>query len=270
MVNDRHTASPVSWASKPYPEIVETAEEEGSILIVPVGSLEQHGHHLPVSTDTLLVEAVAHAGAEQVHDAVPVLVTPTVWSGRSPHHLPFGGTASLETPTLLDVLSNVAETALENGFDALLFLNGHGGNMSVVSDAVTAIGDSHPDREILGLTYFHLAEEVIDQVRDSEPGGISHGGELETSLMLHLHPELVEEDQIEGMRRDEPYERGRQDLFEDGPLDVYRTFDEYSHSGAIGAPDLATAAKGRELLDHLESELGELLGEIHSQNRDRS
>lgn len=266
MMHDLRATSPVGWLSKPYSDIVDTAEEDGSILVIPVGSLEQHGHHLPVATDSLLVEAVAHAGAERVHESVPVLVTPTVWSGRSPHHLPFGGTASVETTTLLSALSDIAETTLENGFDALLFLNGHGGNMSVISDAVTEVGDSHPDREILGLTYFHLVESVIEDVRESDVGGISHGGELETSLMLHLHPELVERDRIEGTRRDEPYESGRQDLFADGPLAVYRTFDEYSRSGAIGAPELATADKGRQLFEHLDTELGKLLHEIHTQN----
>ncbi|WP_458190074.1 creatininase family protein [Haladaptatus sp. NG-WS-4] len=252
--------------SKPYAEIVDTAAEDGSVLIVPVGSLEQHGYHLPVATDTLLVEAVAHAGAEHVHKSLPVLVTPTIWSGRSPHHLPFGGTVSLDTTTLLNVLSEVAETAFENDFDALLFLNGHGGNMSVIADAVSEVGDDHPDREVLGLTYFHLANEVVAGVRESDVGGISHGGEFETSLMLHLHPDLVHEDRVEGTRRDEPYKHGRQDLFADGPLSVYRTFDEYSHSGAIGAPELASADKGQRFFDRLERELGELLREIHAQN----
>lgn len=265
-MNASHNVSPVAWMAKSYPEIVETAAEDGSVLIVPVGSLEQHGYHLPVSTDTLLVEAVAHAGAEHVQESLPVLVTPTIWSGRSPHHLPFGGTVSLDTTTLLDVLSEVAETAFENDFDALLFLNGHGGNMSVIGDAVSGVGDDHPDREVLGLTYFHLANEIVAEVRESDVGGISHGGEFETSLMLHLHPDLVNEDRVEGTRRDEPYKHGRQDLFADGFLAVYRTFDEYSPSGAIGAPELASADKGRQFFDCLETELGELLREIYAQN----
>lgn len=261
------TTSPVAWTAQSYPEIVETAAADGSVLIVPVGSLEQHGHHLPVSTDTLLVEAAAHAGATRVRDDVPILVTPTVWSGRSPHHLPFGGTVSLDTSTLLDVLAEIVDTALENGFDAVLVLNGHGGNMSVVSDVVSEAGRRQPDNEILGLTYFHLAIDAVDEVRDSETGGVSHGGEMETSLMMHLHPELVDEDAIEGTMRDEPYDRARQDLLDDGPLAVYRSFDEYSDSGAIGAPDLATAAKGEAIFEAVEAELADLLREIHAENR---
>lgn len=260
------STSPAAWLTKPYSEIIDIATEDGSLLLVPVGSLEQHGYHLPVATDTLLVKAVAHAGADRVVESLPILVTPVIWSGRSPHHLPFGGTVSLTTETLLEMLSEVADTALENGFDALLFLNGHGGNMSVISDAVSKVGDQYPECDVLGLTYFHLAESVIADIRESETGGISHGGEFETSLMLHLYPELVNEDRMEGTRRDESYDRGRQDLFADGPLAVYRTFDEYSDSGAIGVPELATAEKGRELFECLETELAELLHEIYEEN----
>jgi creatinine amidohydrolase len=82
-----------AWASQPYGDVVELAERDGSLLVVPVGSLEQHGYHLPVATDTLLVDAVANDAAEAT-DA-PVLVSPPVWTGLSPHHLPFGGTPSL-------------------------------------------------------------------------------------------------------------------------------------------------------------------------------
>lgn len=266
MIGGAHTTSPVAWMAKSYQNIVDIAEKDGSILIIPVGSLEQHGYHLPVATDTLLVNAVAHAGAEDVYESLPVLVTPAIWSGHSPHHLPFGGTISLEMTTLLSVLSEVAKTSLENGFDAILFLNGHAGNMPAVSSAVSDVGDTHPDCEVLGMTYFHLAEAVVEDIRESDTGGISHGGEFETSLILHLYPELVNEERIEGTHRDEPYKYGRHDLFADGPLSVYRTFDEYSQSGAIGAPEHATATKGKRLFECLETELSNVLREIHTQN----
>lgn len=265
MIGGSYSVPSVAWMAKSYQEIGTIAEAEGSILIVPVGSLEQHGYHLPVATDTLLADAVAHISAEAVHESIPVLVTPAIWSGRSSHHLPFGGTISLETTTLLSLLSNVAETALENDFDAILFLNGHAGNMPAISSAVSDVGDAHPDCEVLGLTYFHLAEAVIDEIRDSDSGGMSHGGEFETSLLLYLYPELVDEERIEGTLRQEPYEQGRHDLFVDGPLSVYRTFDEYSQSGAIGAPEYATADKGQRLFDLLTAELSTVLSEIHTQ-----
>ncbi|WP_435181341.1 creatininase family protein [Halorussus sp. AFM4] len=256
-------ASEVSWAGKTYPEIINTAETPGSILVVPVGSIEQHGHHLPVATDTILVDAVAHLGAERVSDELPILLTPPVWTGYSPHHMPFGGTMTVEHRTLLTLLEEVADTALENGFDALLFLNGHGGNASLISSAVSTVGVAHPEAEILGLTYFQLADSFIDEIRESELGGMAHGGEFETSLMAHLRPDLVSDG--DATYWEEPYDRAGDDLLHGGPLSVYRTFDEYSETGAIGDPELASAEKGEAIYELLGDELAVLLRTVHDQ-----
>lgn len=254
------------WASATYEEITTIANRDGSTLVLPIGSLEQHGRHLPVATDTLLVEAVATGAVDRLEEDRTV-VAPSLWSGYSPHHLPFGGTMTLEFRTMLDVVENLGESALENGFDALLLLNGHGGNIPLVSAATSTVGRAHPDVEVLGLTYFALAERFIDEIRDSEPGGMAHGGEFETSLMLHLHPELVRTDRIDGEPLDESYDLGDRDLMEGGPLSVYRSFDAYSESGAIGRPDLATAEKGEAIFQQLGAELASLLREISDRNQ---
>lgn len=255
-----------SWGNRTYEEVQETARQDGSVLVVPVGSIEQHGHHLPVGTDTILVSAVANLAAERVADSLPVMVTPPVWTGHSPHHMPFGGTVTLDDDTLREVLTETADSALENGFDGVLLLNGHGGNASLITTTTSAIGKDHPHVEVLGLTYFTLAESFIDDIRDSDVGGMAHGGEFETSLMLHLRPDLVREEKLEGTYMDEPYDHGGKDLLEGGPLSVYRSFDEYSESGAIGDPGLATAQKGAEIFEHLGDELEHILTEIHENN----
>ncbi|WP_423747079.1 creatininase family protein (plasmid) [Haladaptatus sp. SPP-AMP-3] len=259
--------SAVAWAAKTRREIRDVGAADGSVLVVPVGSIEQHGHHLPVSTDTLLADAVAHRGAERADDDVPILVTPPVWSGFSPHHLSLGGTISLELDDLLDALADVADTALENGFDGLCFVNGHGGNAAAIGNAVSVVGKSHPDVEVAGLTYFQLAEPFVDEVRESEPGGMSHGGEFETSLMLHLYPELVRMEDADAEYLDEPYDRGTKDLLDGGPLATYRPFEEYSDTGAIGDPKLANAEKGEELLDRLTDELADVFRNVSEQAR---
>jgi creatinine amidohydrolase len=250
-----------------YRDIQEVAERDGSILIVPIGSVEQHGHHLPVATDTILVDAVAELGTKRVAESVPVLKTPPFWSGFSPHHMAFGGTLALEFGVMREVLENIADSALDNGFDALLLLNGHGGNMSLISAATSTIGKEYESAEILGLTYFELAASFADEVRESDIGGMSHGGEFETSMMMHLRPELVEEDEMEAPMLDEPYELSLQDLLEGGPLGVYRGFEEYSHTGAIGAPELASAGKGEEIYRRIGDEMESLLLDIYEQNR---
>jgi creatinine amidohydrolase len=222
---------------------------------------------MPVATDSILVDAVAKLGTQRVSDSVPILKTPPVWSGFSPHHMAFGGTITLDFDTCLTVLEQVTDSALDNGFDAVLLLNGHGGNKSLISAAVSTIGDDHRDIEVLGLTYFELASAFIDDLRDSELGGMAHGGEFETSLMLYLQPELVNTDQYDAERLDEHYDRSLKDLVEGGPLAVYRGFEEYSASGAIGAPELATEEKGEEIYRRLGDELEAILRDVHNQNR---
>jgi len=258
-----HT-SPVSWAAKPYPEIRETAQQDNSICIVPIGSLEQHGYHLPTGTDTILVDAVATRGAERVADEVPVLLTPPLWVGYSPHHTPFGGTVTGEFDTLHDQIQQVADSALANGFDTLLFLNGHGGNGPLVSAATATVGEAHPDAEILGLTYFELGAYFAEEVRDSDLGGMAHGGELETSMLLHLHPELVDEERIEATEWETEYEQAPSDLLGSGPLSVTLDVETWSDSGAMGDVSAVSAAKGERFLDGFVDELEALLRDIHA------
>lgn len=266
MVYESMGASPTSWAGRTYSEVAEIAEADGSVLVLPIGSIEQHGHHMPVATDTILVDAVAELGAERVEDDVPILVGPPFWSGFSPHHMSFGGTITLEFETMLEAIEEVADAALENGFDAVLLLNGHGGNKSLIGAATSTIGKEHPEAQVLGLTYFDLADAFMDELQDSETGGMAHGGEFETALMMHLRPELVREDSMEAPLMDEPYDRSLKGLLEGGPLGVYREFEEYSDTGAIGDPEKASAEKGAQIYEQLGDELEDVLREIHEKN----
>lgn len=254
-----------AWAGRTYEEILEHAEKPGSIAVVPVGSVEQHGYHLPTATDTILADAVAHGAASRCEE-IPLLITPPVWVGHSDHHLSFGGTITQSTAQLTDQLVRIGESILENGFDLLLFLNGHGGNSAVISNATREIGTQYPDQEVSALTYYTLADSFIDDVRESDTGGINHGGEFETSLLLHIDAELVREEKIDGTIRDEAYDQAAQDLFKPGNLTVYRSIDEFTESGAIGSPELASEEKGAEIYDRLCEELQLLFRDIHAQN----
>lgn len=263
MVYDTFGQKETEWAGKTYSEIKSIGESDGSIVIVPIGSIEQHGDHLPVSTDTILVDAAAHRGTGAVVEEVPVVVTPPIWSGLSSHHLPFGGTLSLDFDTMLDAVENVGRTALANDFDAILLLNGHGGNMALLNTAIDAIGSEHTDVEVLGLTYFHLISELIETVRDSDPGGIMHGGELETSLMLHLRPDLVIKEEMTAVYTERKYDLLLDDLNGSGSLGRYSTFADSTDTGVIGDPTLASAEKGVTLFEGIENEMRKLLVDIH-------
>jgi creatinine amidohydrolase len=258
-------AADSTWLTAPYAEVNETAAAAGSTLIVPVGSVEQHGHHLPAGTDTLLVDAVAHCGVARVEDDVPVLLTPPVWTGFSPHHEDFGGTISPPFDLLREYLFEVGTAALQYGFDAVLFVNGHGGNGPLLGSVVSTLGAAAPDAEVLGVTYFDLAAPFVDEVRESDTGGMGHGGEFETSLMQYLYPDLVREDAFESVYREEPYAHAGREMFDGGPLSVYRPFSTYSETGHLGDPTLATAAKGELLYDGLGDELADVLTQIHAE-----
>lgn len=271
MSYDGLSVDSVSWAGRPYPEILEVGESDGSILVVPVGSIEQHGPHMPVATDIILADSVARGGASvATDDGVPILVTPPVWTGSSDHHRHWGGTISLEVGTLLTVLDQISRTALENGFDAVFFCNGHGGNSAIVNAATKVVGTAHPAVEVIATTYYFLAEPIAEEIRDSRYGGMSHAGEFETSLVLHLAPELVREDEYAVDYREEPkggYEGAFHDFFSHGPLSVYRAADSQEGPGTTGDPTVATAEKGAAIYEFLVEELADLFVRIHESHR---
>jgi creatinine amidohydrolase len=261
MVYDCIGDDPHSWGGLTAGEVNETASAAGSVAVVPVGSVEQHADHMPTGTDTILVDAVAHAAVERLDDDVPVLLTPPVWSGLSPHHMSFGGTITLSLETLLHVVEDVAGSAIETGFDAVLLLNGHGGNASLVSSATTSIGEAYPDAEALAMTYLSLIDDAVEDTPDRDDWG--HAGQVETSLMLHLRPELVDLDRASVTVREEPYE----EQYRKGNLTVYRRFDEFTEAGSVGDGTAASAAYGERLLDGIGRELSAVLEDVHENNR---
>lgn len=256
----------VEWAGMTAAEVRGRAERDGSVLVVPVASLEQHGPHMPTATDAILAEAVAGAGAERVHPDVPVLLTPPVWTGYSPHHLSFGATVSLEYEHLLWLLDDVVRAAADNDFDAVVLLNGHGGNAALVSSAAQMYGRAYGDVEVLGLTYFSLAGAAIDDLRESEAGGIAHAGEMETSMMLHLRPDLVDEAAVEGTRWELPYDLTEADLTRASPVSMYTEIADYTDSGALGSPELADAEKGAAMYEAFGDALGAFLLDVHDRH----
>ncbi|HSA79682.1 MAG TPA: creatininase family protein, partial [Geminicoccaceae bacterium] len=133
------------------------------IVVVPVAAMEQHGPHLPVMVDSLLCSAVAERAARQVFAQRPVVVAPTVWSGLSEHHMPFGGTISLDFATFSALLGGICGSLQRHGFRRILLLNGHGGNDAALrvfveqaSPASTAV--------LATVNYWHLAALEFAQI----------------------------------------------------------------------------------------------------------
>jgi creatinine amidohydrolase len=171
----------------------EAAERAARTMVVlPIGALEQHGPHLPLATDTLLVQYVAQAAVDSVADQVPAVVAPPLPYGYSHHHLPFGGTASMGIEQLLGTLRGIVGSLLDSGFGAVFILNGHGGNQEIVSLVARDVGLSRGAYVGAG-SYFEMARPALLAAGAQAMGEIpGHAGVFETSLMLAAHPELVQ------------------------------------------------------------------------------
>jgi creatinine amidohydrolase len=239
----------VRWANLKAYELRDLAAQ-GAIVVVPVAAMEQHGPHLPVMVDSLLCGAVAERGAARVADRRPVVVTPTVWSGLSEHHMPFGGTITLDLPTFMALLRCVCGSLQRHGFERVLLLNGHGGNEAALRVAVDQIT---PDlgMTLVSATYWHLAAERFKAILERQ-SGLRHACEAETSMVLALRPELVDPSRFEEAKTSE----------DEGGIEGahrWRSFSARTASGALGDPTAASAEKGERLLDAAASALAELL-----------
>ncbi len=178
----------ILWAERTRAEIADYAQR-GGVVVVPIGSIEQHGLHLPIDTDCHTAEYVARTAARLAED-LPVLVTPTIPFGISPHHMAFGGTITLRLETLLRLLTDLCECLVAHGFERVLIVNGHGGNAQALGAAALELRH-RLDRQIRAVTWFDLVHPTMDAVRGRPGTEIGHSGVLETSAILYLDPEAV-------------------------------------------------------------------------------
>src|SRR6201986_413332 len=150
----------VEWARMTAPELRACASRESALAILPAGSLEQHGPHLPVITDTASASAAAIAAARLVAAEVPVAVLPGLWLGLSEHHLPFGGTISVDYAAYRAILESVVRSLRALGFARLLIVNGHGGNIDPLAVACRELAGQY-DMAVVATTPWFLARDKI-------------------------------------------------------------------------------------------------------------
>ncbi len=244
----------IEWRKLRADELRQRAQAD-AIVILPVGSIEQHGPHLPVEVDTMLGETVALEAARRVADrGEPIVVLPMLWTGLSEHHMSFGGTITLDDATFLAVLRCICKSVVRHGFRRLVLLNGHGGNdnaMRVAADMLT------PELEvpILQFTYWYAAAEPIAAILETQKG-LRHACEAETSMMMALRPDLVARDRIPLAKSNTTPEVS--DLV-GGGIYRWRTLGAMSAAGVIGNPEAATPEKGERLIAGIADELARKL-----------
>lgn len=229
------------------------------VVIQPIGAVEQHGPHLPVGTDAILAEHVAcHAAAATDASA---WVLPTLHYGTSGEHLGWPGTVSLSIPTLIATCRDLARSVHASGFTRLVLVNGHGGQLHILAAIAREL------RLEFGLHVMPIQPGMLGlppgvTVADAEWG--IHAGALETSMMLHVAPELVVTDALApggGPARD-MYRNSPLMTIENGTSPAWVANDISPENGVIGDPRTADHALGRAVIDHQVGRLAAALAEF--------
>jgi creatinine amidohydrolase len=212
---------------------------DGTLIIAPIAACEQHSRHLPVFTDSILCEAVTNGIERALPDRV--LLLPVLWLGASEHHLPFGGTLTATLPTYETILVELLTPLLRDGFRRVLIVNGHGGNIDPMHVALRRLDVTFPNSILTGAAYWQIAESELAELCQGPRTTMGHACEIETSMILHLRPELVRRDLILDDPDDTPDAlRG---------LTWTRDFGRRTDHGAVGYPERADADRGGLMLD---------------------
>lgn len=217
-------------------------------VIIPIAAVEQHGHHLPVDTDSQLLGEIVRRVHADLGDKI--LVTPLMWLGNSHHHLDFPGTLSCSPRTYLDLLGGLIDNLVHHGFRRLLLVNGHGGNDVPGKQAVFEARQRYRDRGdllLLFTTYWSLGAGPATSLPELHQREMGHACEWETSMMLRIAPHLVGD-----YASLEPIPHGNSFL----PATRGWLTQDRSEPGYIGWPHLASAEKGEHLLATFSGDVG--------------
>lgn len=223
--------------------------DKDRVVILPIATIEDHGPHLPVSTDCTLTQALCERVAEARREETVLL--PIVSYGYSPHHEDFPGSLNVGWKVLVEQLISIGKDLARHGFRRLLIVNGHGSNAAPVEIAQKRI-NYETDGKILCASTSYLfgkkSADTIGKVRKSPyPGGMGHACELETSLMLVVRPDLVK---MKKAKRDMNYPSDGELFMDwsDGSLSFMPFWSTISATGTAGDPSLATRETGELLL----------------------
>ena len=261
MSADQFLYEKMSW-----PEI-DTAARAGKLVLLPVATIEDHGPHLPVDTDVVIVSAICRRTAELIPEEV--VLSPTVKFGYSPHHIDFPGTITIRWNTFVEYLLDILRSLIHHGFHKILMVNGHGSNAPLAEMACRLGVVEHPDSICASVSWWELADvrKVVAEIRESEV--TSHACELETSLYLAIDPKPVK---MNKAARDitmpmsahffSDLVGGKPKTSFKNPVHLTEYWSTVTKNGVRGDPTKATAEKGTVILDAASKELVEVLREL--------
>jgi len=251
---NRYQFAAFSWAE------VSEMERENKIILIPLGSTEQEGTHLPIGVDTYVAEEIARKVAKETGS----LVGPTLPVGYSEWFLEFPGTISLKMETFTQVIREYCSSLVHHGFRKFIFVNGHAGNSPGVDVVARELKLNH-DVEIAMVQIWKLANSLAKDIPDLKENVFRHAGELMTSLMLYIHPDTVdmERARVEYVKSKKPPFTAKSSLgpaeFRGVEINLYDKAKNLTESGIMGDPLAATAEKGKIIFHHISSYLIEMV-----------
>lgn len=227
----------MSWV-----EVKEALENGFETIIVPIGSIEQHGPHLPLGTDTFIGEVLAVKIAEKLGKTI---VAPVISIGCSQHHMGFPGTLTLKPETLMQIIRDVCSCLVKHGFKRIILLPTHGGNFAPVKTVIMELAIELKDIKIISPLeleeFIRVTNSVIAEYGVSFREAGSHSGATETSVMLAIKSELVRMDRaIEGYTGDYTISQ----IYSHGVKAI-------SETGVLGDPRKANEKAGKRILEEL-------------------
>jgi creatinine amidohydrolase len=245
-----------------WPEIRE-AVAQNRVAVLPVGTVEQHGPHLPLVTDVLTSSEMSRRAVERMPGEAVLM--PSVYYSFNEHHMDFPGTIAVEGPTIIKYVTDIGLSLAHHGFRKILIVNGHGSNVPFLDVAARNITNRSQAICAMVSWWSLIPRELIRELRESEyPGGMAHGCELETSVLLHLRPDLVQMDKAE---KDISFQRTEffyWDLETPSPVFFQEWFSRYSKTGTVGDPTKAAASKGERFVNAVVERMVALVGEFRA------
>ena len=251
-----------------WPEINDSITAQKAVL-VPVGSIEQHGPHLPLDVDVICPTGIAHAVARQIPDQL--LVMPPLIHGYTAHVMDFPGTINIHWQHFINYVLDVGKSLAYHGFKKIILLNGHGSNVPNL-DLVGRRVNLETDAECIATSWWQFLSvdpDFLPNWRESRiPGGCAHAGELETSVYMYLDGDHVRRDKIKdgdiAFNVKEPSNFRWVDLFSAGPGTPVSWTASYSDTGVLGQASLATAEKGGQAVAEAAKQLAAMIAEFRT------
>ncbi len=249
----------MKWADLTTAEIDQV--DRDTVVILPIAAVEQHGPHLPLSTDCRIGMHLLESVEQRCSN--DMLILPQVQVCCSDHHMDFVGTLTVRHETFLAYAGDILRSVIAHGFRTLLIFNSHGGNQAIGRVLVDQIGHQEQGCRIALATWWTLAAPALAQIRESELGGANHACEFETSLMMEADPASVRRHRIEERSLGPTTRWTVEDMLAAPPISLYRSMkDKSGGTGTVGEPALATRQKGRAITEAVTIQLQQLVQDL--------